>query len=102
MSDEYPSDEDLERIMDWPISDAPAMLDFVHSLWWAPEFGWRRGDRWLDVSTGGWSGNEDIISALQRNTMFWMFCWESSRRGGHYRFDLARLPVDGGREGGES
>ena len=39
------------------------------------------------VSTGGWSGHEDVISALRDNLMFWMLSWVSSTRGGHYVFE---------------
>lgn len=90
--DEYPTDEELERIMGWPLADAAGMLDFIRPLWWCGDWGWSRTGKWLHLSTGGWSGNEDIIAAMQKNTMFWMFCWEASRRGGHYKFDLSRLP----------
>lgn len=39
------------------------------------------------ISTGGWSGNEEIISHLQRS-FFWFRYWETSRRGGHYTFEV--------------
>lgn len=42
-------------------------------------------DIW-EVATGGWSGNEDIIGALQDNTLFWTICWNLSKRGGYYEF----------------
>lgn len=42
-------------------------------------------------STGGWSGNESIIGAMQKNRMVWNFLWEQSRRGGHYVFDKRAL-----------
>ena len=42
-------------------------------------------------NTGGWSGNEEIIDALQRNAMFWARCWEMSKRGGEHVF---RLPEE--------
>jgi hypothetical protein len=48
--------------------------------------------RRLYLSTGGWSGNEDLIDALQHNHMFWATCWLRSERGGHHVFDLTRAP----------
>jgi len=41
----------------------------------------------LYYSTGGWSGHEEQIAELER-TFFWIFCWEQSRRGGHYIFEI--------------
>jgi hypothetical protein len=43
--------------------------------------------RKLELHTGGWSGNEEIISVLQ-NSMFWVMYWQKSERGGHYYFEL--------------
>jgi len=39
-----------------------------------------------ELHTGGWSGNEEIIRAMQDNRVWWGMFWESSRRGGHYEF----------------
>lgn len=39
------------------------------------------------LATGGWSGNESIVSALQRS-FFWFAYWEQSRRGGAYWFQV--------------
>lgn len=38
-------------------------------------------------STGGWSGNEDLIRAMEQNWMIWSLTWVQSRRGGHYIFE---------------
>ena len=44
----------------------------------------------VQVSTGGWSGQEELISAVEHSLLgtFYLFSW---RRGGHYEF---RVPVD--------
>lgn len=91
---DYPSDEALEKIEQWPVSgtaDLRALFDFVRTLWLWPDWGWiEKGSR-FDISTGGWSGNEDIIDALEKNFMFWSLCWVQSRRGGHYQFELREI-----------
>lgn len=91
---EYPSEETLERIRAWDIvaNGQQALWDVVRDAWSYPDRIWEDPERpghW-HASTGGWSGNEDIIGALQSNVMFWLVCWEQSSRGGHYIFDLNR------------
>lgn len=39
----------------------------------------------LELTTGGWSENEEIINILA-NTMFWFLWWQESKRGGYYKF----------------
>lgn len=39
----------------------------------------------LELTTGGWSENEEIIDILC-NTMFWFLWWQESKRGGYYKF----------------
>lgn len=103
--DRYPTDEELQRITTWPHTDSLGLMDFVRSVWWMPDWGWRQevkppeeGDllhsepyTHFAISTGGWSGNESIIYALEANWMFWMMCWTQSRRGGHYVFEVREL-----------
>lgn len=83
----YPDDQELARIQAWPHDDFRGLMEFVHSLWHNTEWGWTQG-RYTSyhLSTGGWSGNESLIGALQLNTMFWLTCWEKSSKGGHYEF----------------
>lgn len=88
--DGYPDDEELNRIAEWPYADIAGMLKFVRGLWTYQKFWAQEGDK-LSISTGGWSGNESLVAAMQENRMFWMICWYSSRRGGHYEFDLSRV-----------
>jgi hypothetical protein len=57
---------------------------------------WRYDDyikvRWpyIQLHTGGWSGNEDIIEQLN-GTWFWFHCWQKSIRGGHYWFKVSKV-----------
>lgn len=40
----------------------------------------------LTLITGGWSGNEDILYALQDNIGFWNTYWQKTERGGKFTF----------------
>jgi len=98
----YPTEEELEKIRTWPLLEWAGLMRFVKSVWWSADWGWseaespeRKGEMMYQISTGGWSGNEDLIEALRDNMMFWAVCWYSSRRGGHYEFRCP--PPDGGR-----
>ena len=99
-SDGYPTDEALDIIREWTfqMSDRD-LFEFIKSIWWMPDWGWkeceaideRTGEKsyCYYISTGGWSGNESIIQAMQENKwMFWHMHWVQSRRGGHYIFEL--------------
>ena len=39
----------------------------------------------LELTTGGWSENEDFINEIS-NTFFWFLWWQESHRGGYYKF----------------
>lgn len=106
MDGEYPSEESLAGLAALNLADYAAceiVLARLQSVWrwddyfkrgparrppgqkaWAPRRKWR-------VSTGGWSGHEALISALQEATGFWALCFWSERRGGHYVFETRVL-----------
>lgn len=90
--DRYPTEEELNKIEQWPHNDFLNLMDFIHNIWEYAEWGWReeklKDAVEYDISTAGWSGNEDIIRALEKNPLFWMMCWQQSRRGGHYIFHV--------------
>ena len=99
----YPTDDALELLRTWDWKKGwTNLMSLVQSIWhWGDN---QYSTRTLDddlgrveveytFHTGGWSGNEDIIDALQSNFMFWMMCWYQSRRGGHYKFRV-RLSSD--------
>lgn len=94
VSNEYPSAATLRKIRRWPIAtseDCVDLLRFIESEFrWADRQVRRRGRRW-SISTGGWSGNEDLVAALQCNLVFWAICWMKSERGGHFVFEAPRV-----------
>lgn len=94
---DYPSEDELQEIIDWPATPFPPryldLMGKVHRLWmWQDRFcaghDQLRKVYVYELSTGGWSGNEELIEALRKNRMFWISCWVQSRRGGHYIFEI--------------
>ncbi len=102
-SDGYPTDSVLQVIESWNSleRDPHELMAFIKKLWNYAEWGWREKEV-LDnavlghcisynISTAGWSGNEDLIRALKNNKHhFWAIYWEQSSRGGHY---IIQIPV---------
>jgi hypothetical protein len=100
--DGYPTDRALEAIEKWHWDDIPGWFKFIEGLWAYHDFGWNEKNEPHDwdkdkivhryyISTAGWSGNESIIRAMQRNEMMWHLNWVQSRRGGHYIFELKEI-----------
>ena len=99
--DGYPTDGALELIENWTYEDPTGWLVFIRSIWHLRSWGWsesiavsesfRKQEVYrYDISTAGWSGNEDIIRAMQKNHILWHETWYSSRRGGHYVFEVEK------------
>lgn len=99
--DVYPTEAAIEFIEKYPTTGS--LLDlfaFIESIWWQSEMLWheqemfdvdtKRHVKQYHISTGGWSGNEDIIRALQmtKYNYIWICTWVQSRRGGHYIFEV--------------
>ena len=66
---EYPREDELETIKNWDLLTKPVteLLEYIRQLW-------EYDDRFvltgksvlrLYLSTGGWSGNEDLVDALR-------------------------------------
>jgi hypothetical protein len=90
----YPNDAALERIRKWDWRDFSGLMNFMRSLWWSPQYLFKqKGPATWDVSTGGWSGNEEMIKAMSQNGPVWSFFWLASYRGGHYTFAARALGV---------
>lgn len=86
--DGYPDENELKKIEEWDYKDLSAMMEYVKERWKYSDWGWSQKGNLYYLSTGGWSGNESLIGAMEKNLMFWSLCWLSSRRGGHYEFEV--------------
>jgi len=87
----------LPDLKTWPVRDFVELFELVQEMWAWENFikiSYPKSSLWNDIemvveiSTGGWSDNEEIIYSLKDNTIFWMVAWYSSQRGGHYVFKI--------------
>ena len=103
--DGYPTDETLDYIATWkPNTEHETrqqyfdLFEGIKSVWWYAWWGWKeqiephlyrksKMVRKYRLSTGGWSGNESLIRAMESN--LWIHTkWVQSRRGGHHIYEL--------------
>ena len=90
-SDGYPTEQTLEAIEKWSINDPHGLYYFIYAAWNHRYGFFKYLPESVVLTTGGWSGNEAIIEAMQENKVLWTLLWESSHRGGKYVF---RLPEE--------
>ena len=84
--DGYPTVAELQVIEQWDPSDMDGLLSYIkENAWIYPDYISKKQDGW-HVHTGGWSGHEEVIEAMEKNYVWWAFYWYSSKRGGHYIF----------------
>jgi hypothetical protein len=88
--DGYPTEATLKAIATWDATDTRGLLDFIRGAWHYPERA-RVDGRTYTFSTGGWSGNEELLLALRANSAAWLFTWQESRRGGHHVFAVPNI-----------
>jgi hypothetical protein len=86
---EYPDEEILKLIETWNIAKSGVMplVNFIVDIWHWNDYVVLDGDN-LELHTGGWSGNEDIINSLEKNWLFWSLTWVKSEKGGHHYFKI--------------
>lgn len=95
---EYHTEKELKEIQNWDVKDAHNLIERLRDMWEYKNYfieNWgldhihkERPVLMLELHTGGWSGNEDIIEALQKHKLFWMMWWWKTERGGHYYFEI--------------
>lgn len=97
----YPDEATLDAIEHWPHTDTAGLVAFARAAFDEDYGRWSHTTRidsdgkeipCLEIATGGWSGNESVVSALRQNHVFHGLYWESSHRGGlHvYNYPAAR------------
>jgi hypothetical protein len=96
----YPSEDTLHTIRTWPADDAASCLEYVRRAW--SDYGSVRDTlsigersvlgadrgRFLRFATGGWSGNEDLIGALDANVAVSARTWRMTARGGVHIYEV--------------
>lgn len=94
---DYPTEEEVLEIANWGREDWIGLLSRLRGLWSYADVGfWHEApsEHGMEyhISTAGWSGNEELLDALKKagEGMFWFMCWQQSRRGGHYIFQLPK------------
>ncbi|MDD5547040.1 MAG: hypothetical protein PHO67_07820 [Candidatus Omnitrophica bacterium] len=88
---EYPTTDELNTIREWDVLGKGPMglVEFVQKLWkYGEVVVTGKRVKYLALHTCGWSGNEEIVDALEDNRFFWTFYWQQSKRGGHHWFKI--------------
>jgi len=95
----YPTEDWIEYIKNYKPDESLPLIRFVDSVlidgWWMSDWGFKlhkkyKGKRKLELHTGGWSGNEEVIEAIISN-IYLTNCYMRYvmwRTGGHYYFEI--------------
>lgn len=92
-TDGYPTDDFLEHVRTYDVlKNGPCdLIRELKEFWrWPDYIRWYPRTKTLKISTGGWSGHENVMAALQENFIFMIF-WMATLRGGHYTFKLHEI-----------
>jgi len=83
-------EEELKIIAEWDCCKNGFMplVEYIRTIWWGADSQMKLTGKKLELHTGGWSGNEEIIQALKQNFVFWTACWYKHVTGGHYYFKI--------------
>jgi len=98
----YPTKKALETISKWTVKDnsIKEFIEFLQDIWnWGDQMltvkkgfserQFKRSVMKIEMHTGGWSGNESIIEAIEKQEYGLFFSyWKKTERGGHYYFEV--------------
>ncbi len=96
----YPTEEYLNFLKTYRPDEKIPLITFVDTVlpngWYMADWGFKlhrkyNGKHKLELHTGGWSGNEEIIEAIKENILLthWKLKYVMWRTGGHYYFELS-------------
>ena len=83
----YPTEETFDKIKNWNQCDPVGLFEYIKAAWYYPEYIREPEANVIELITGGWSGNEELLQALKSN-FAWGLCWQMSQRGGLHRFEI--------------
>ena len=92
------TDYAVNVISRWPADDWDGLLEFLNDVWNHTYGKMIFSAATVEFITGGWSENEQILSALQENYAIHSRDWFSSHRGGRsvYGLQTTRRTDSGG------
>jgi hypothetical protein len=88
-ADGYPTDETVDTVRSWPADDPRGAVRYVIAAWNMVYGQVRLSRKTITLVTGGWSGNESLISSLSRS-VFGIQHYREWKRGGLHVFDRPR------------
>jgi hypothetical protein len=77
--DGYPAEETLEIIKQWDMNPSTMkdLMAFIASAWHWDDMARETSPGLWVFATGGWSGNESLLSALQQSKAWWILSGNS-------------------------
>lgn len=85
----YPTDEALEKIKNWDANDPLGLWEYIKDYFNDHGRAWVEGEDYK-LATGGWSGCEDVIRAIEDNFIVTCMYWQSSSRGGLHVYSFGK------------
>lgn len=91
----YPDETILKKIETWDGKDSQEMIAWIYEAW-NHDYGDIQ-EKYINPAqtiytliTGGWSGNEDVMSAIYKNRLFDALYWQKSERGGKHVYEVKK------------
>ncbi len=92
----YPYESILRKIKKWDGKDVWKMISWIEMCWnftyGKVKSSKKRGKKLrYTLITGGWSGNELVMAAIEKNKWFNMLYWYKSERGGLHEYEIYEM-----------